>query len=328
MSAPVDLDHEPITEKGDRPTLYDEAWAELVPQLQQRIRGRQPRKWHHDRARAVAKPRTLRAEQCGTQVGWLYCGCKRRPMYDRCRVRDLCESCRSRWSKRAYARSIKALREQGELEWYRWEKEGRRPGMRPALVLLTLTIRDSGDLARDEGILKAAWHDWRAWLRGRLGRSWPYELRVEVTPGTGGLGHVHLHAIGLLPWVSWEDANAAWRRAVSRKGGHSTQWDISATRASVDGMRRAARYLAKYSAKGEDLRHLPTLAASWRVAHYGRRTTTASRGWWVQSFTPPCDSCGAWTDFVLATRFDDDDEAQAWFESIGGIMSTEDYDGT
>ena len=170
------------------------------------------------------------------------------------------------------------------------------------LVLLTLTLADSGDLAGDESKLKAAWHDWRCWLRRRLGRTWPYELRVEVTPGTKGLGHVHLHAVVFLPFVSFKDARAAWVRAIARKGGRSTQWDARTKRSTPGGLRSAARYLAKYTAKGLDIRHLPALAVGWRQAHYGRRTTSASRGWWVPAPPQPCNECGCFLEVNVLPR--------------------------
>ena len=224
------------------------------------------------------------------------------PLTYKCGVRDRCGDCRRVWSARTYVRTAKALEARGGEERRRWKRNGMRRGARPMLVLLTLTLADSGDLAGDETKLKDAWHDWRCWLRRRLGRTWPYELRVEVTPGTHGRGHVHLHAVAFLPFVSFADARDAWMRAVARKGGMSTQWDARTKRTTAQGLRSAARYLAQYAAKGLDIRHLPALAVSWRQAHYGRRTTTASRGWFVPAPPLPCDECGEFLEISVLPR--------------------------
>jgi hypothetical protein len=157
--------------------------------------------------------------------------------------------------------------------------------------MVTLTMRHSGDIARDVRRIARAFHRWSAWLRSVLGHVPPYMRVREVTPGRTRDGHVHYHVIVALPYVSWSRARASWARAV---GQEDAQVDFGRT-STVDA---CAKYVAKYVAKA-------SLHGGWSVhlaaavvdATYGTRTWTTARAvgaaLHVSRETYHCRECGA-----------------------------------
>lgn len=212
----------------------------------------------------------------------------------RCRVSWACEHCRKvywlRWQKRLRAALSTELAEAA----YTWRMAGRPRRRGPQLVLLTLTIRHSGDVELDRARIAEAWPRWRAWLWRRVGAP-PFARVWEFTDGRDGKGHVHLHIATVWPWVDFAPMHAAWSRATRGEGTHI---DVSRGKkrggAKHDGAlssKYVASYLAKYATKGSSSEDVGLLSA-WVRASTGRRRVTTSR----RLCNPP-EPLGCWTCF-------------------------------
>jgi hypothetical protein len=196
--------------------------------------------------------------------------------------------------------AVRAISRMADIAWRAtWRGRGRpRPGTRPVVRMVTLTLRHSGDIAADVRRGTRAWDRWRAWLRSVVGSA-PQYIRVrEITPGNDRSGHVHWHVVMAMPWVDWSRARAAWARAV-----HQSDAQVDFGRASsVDA---SARYVAKYVAKWSvDDTWDPWLASRVIDATYMRRAWTTSRavGRAVAAAcsrtSDPCRACGADVGYV------------------------------
>jgi hypothetical protein len=157
--------------------------------------------------------------------------------------------------------------------------------------MVTLTMRHSGDVAADVRRIARAWHRWCAWMRATIGHAPPYMRVREVTQGRSRDGHVHYHVIIALPFISWARARASWARAVAQDDAQ-VDFGRASTAAS------AARYVAKYVAKGSLTDAWdPHLAARVVDATYGTRTWTVARAVSVAlrgAHEPHhCPACGA-----------------------------------
>lgn len=238
--------------------------------------------WHLRRANV--KPFGERAAACGAVAVQLTCKCCGvvDTVERRCGARLACQGCSKKFYGRMRRRMLGALAARLADEQARWKAAGSHRGRQPRPALLTLTLRHSGDLAKDRRALSAAWHRFASWWRMREGRALPYAWSVEVTPGSDGLGHVHMHAVCIIPWVDYGQLHAAWKRATL---GHATHIDVQTgakgrPNAAVT-TAQAARYLAKYATKGCDPLP-PELRAAWVVAQHGKRAVSTCRGWWVR----------------------------------------------
>ena len=164
--------------------------------------------------------------------------------------------------------------------------------------MVTLTLRHTGDVHADVRRGTRAWDRWRAWLRSVLGTA-PQYIRVrEITPGQDRAGHVHWHVVMAMPWVDWSRARSAWSRAVR-------QADAQVDFGRASSVESAARYVAKYVAKGSvDDTWDPWLAARVIDATYMTRAWTTSRavGRAVAAAcnrpADPCRACGADVAYV------------------------------
>jgi hypothetical protein len=164
-----------------------------------------------------------------------------------------------------------------------------RAGWRPGkIVLLTITLRHSGDVARDRADLAEGWRAFRKSLWRRWG--WfPFVGVWEVTPGTDGDGHVHGHVAVVWPWRDWGEVRELWLAACPR----SERITFVASRR--DGRestpRSVANYLGKYLAKGVQHADMtPQLLARVLAGTYNTRWLFTSRGFW-QIFVPRCKVC-------------------------------------
>jgi len=259
-------------------------------------------RWHRARADALRRGWTRDVDACGAHVV-AGCGCGHVVVHGRCGVGWACDTCaRRRWG-RMYRRArvaVRAISRMADIAWRAtWRGRGRpRPGTRPVVRMVTLTLAHSGDIHADVRRGTRAWDRWRAWLRSTIGTS-PHYLRVrEITPGQDRAGHVHWHVVMAMPWVDWSRARSSWARAV-----HQADAQVDFGRASSP--TAAARYVAKYVAKGSvgDAWD-PWLAARVIDAVYMRRAWTTSRaiGRVVAAAcnrpSDPCRACGADVAYV------------------------------
>lgn len=274
---------------GARPELVASADAEPSPPT--------PGAWYARRAQALARPLRERIEGCGLGAPLVVaCGCGRTKVPTSCGQRQACRRCMGRTFRRLRAKLAKAMRARVEANGraYRAHAAPVRGGRRLP-VMLTLTVRHSGDLLHDRTTIQKGWQRLRGWLHRRV-RRFDYALTWETTPGTDGLGHVHAHCVALLPFVSFAELRDEWVRAT---GGASTGIHCAAPK-DKDGNRlrgdraaaRAAEYLAKYASKGVDLEQFtPALAANVLDAAWGRRVCSTSHGFWLPKPRCECKKC-------------------------------------
>lgn len=255
--------------------------------------------WYGRRAAALARPLRERIEACGQGAPLvLECACGRVKVPTSCGQRQVCRTCNGRTMRRIRAKLTKAMRARVEANARAHKLRGAPRGAARLPMMLTLTVRHSGDLLHDRTTLQRGWQRLRGWLHRRLklapgGRGqFDYAMTWETTPGNDGLGHVHAHVVALLPFVPFRDLRDEWVRAT---GGASTGIHCAVpkdkTGRRIGGDRaaaRAAEYLAKYASKGVDLEDFtPELAANVLDAAWGRRVCSTSHGFWLPK--PPCE---------------------------------------
>jgi hypothetical protein len=259
------------------------------------------------RAQRLAVPFAERAAKCADEAGTVRMDCTTCGLVHTfrvgCKTRASCMPCALIWG-RSRAKQVSGGIE-GMLAGARreWREHGAPQKLEPAILLLTLTARDSGDLAADLAKMRESWPKLRAWLHARIRASWarrlgcsrdevparlartPFALVWEATDGEAGQGHAHAHAAMVLPYVHVRALSAAWSghlASVGHAGGGHVQ--LSRDKRTGRVLRAtsgagAARYLSKYVSKGvfsEDLS--AENAAAWVRATYARRVLQASRG--------------------------------------------------
>lgn len=246
--------------------------------------------WHEHRARALSMPRAQIVNLCGKRWRKVECGCGVQDVPVGCDQTQLCETCRRthwrRWRKRI-TRAMDAHLEGARRAWCGPD----RRGMRPGVYLVTFTMPHSGDVVLDRGRMYTAW---RAITKIASARSWwgHFALTWEVTPGTRGDGHVHLHVAAISSWIPYDELREAWAAAMPG----SIQPDVSAPKRSSKPAQSAADYLAKYVTKGVD----PAVftgqkAGELLVAFRGQRKVSTSIGFWVpiRDRDTACKVCGS-----------------------------------
>jgi len=177
-------------------------------------------------------------------------------------------------------------------------EEATRGGWRCALRLLTISLRTTGDPVRDRRELGASWRRFYQAMHRWLGAH-AYAGVYEVTPGSQGLGHVHMHVAVVWPrFVAYGRVRKLWLAAAR---GDSSRIDISTRGGDAE---RAAGYLAKYLSKGSEAL-TDELAGRVVAAFYGVRAVTASRRFWVPRCG--CARCGQ-----PVVRTDDITAASPW----------------
>jgi hypothetical protein len=231
--------------------------------------------WAASRASSTGRPLAPRLAACGTRGLAVRCGCGPRVYWRGCRQWWVCRRCRAARLRPMLPRLTESI--VARLE------EKQRGGWRAAVRLLTLTIRTSGDPVRDRAVLGEAWRAFYKSMHRWIGRH-HYAGVYEVTPGSTGRGHVHMHVAVVWPrWVDYGRVRSLWLAAAR---GESERIDISTRGGDA---KAAAGYLAKYLSKGSE-RLQPELAGKVVAAFYGVRAITASRGWWVPRCG--CSRCG------------------------------------
>lgn len=288
--------------------------------------------WHRGRADTLARSYANRVDECETDArGSLRVWCQScGEVHDHpipCRVRALCAPCGRKTAKKRQRRLVIGLE---RAEWAArqlWNAQGRRKGLEPRACLLTGTVRHIDPLT-DRDTIARAWPNFRRALLHELGgglpdqrgkpHAPPYCAGWEITPGTKGDGHVHLHAAFVLPWVDREALKGAWERLTDGEGeldmatggqaashGETITTSKSAAayvakhgRGAVRTTRGSARNAAEYATKatGKTAAHLsPEVAAAWvRIAHARRMTTTSRRLLKGIPVSEPCGCGGSW----------------------------------
>lgn len=228
----------------------------------------------------------------------LKCGCGSFDASTECGQVWLCDRCRKRYYGRLRKRARAAFAGHVRTAHSEWVRAGARAGQEPRPALVTLTVRHSGDAARDRERLVKAWTLLRKWVWKRIGK-FPYALLFEVTEGKVRRGeevltgpHVHAHALVVWPYFDWSEMAAQWKRAVRDPDARAPY--VSRTVKSRSGealalsARRAADYAAKYATKGVQLGTMaPEMAANVIAGWYGKRRLTVSTHFWL----PPPTCC-------------------------------------
>lgn len=330
-SACADLDAPlpPRTVRRSRPGAPPELVARPDAPASPPVRGA----WYSRRAQALARPIRERVEGCGQGTPLVVaCGCGRTKVPTACGQRQACRRCMGRTFRRLRARLAKAMRARVEANGRAYRARGGVParGGRRLPVMLTLTVRHSGELLVDRSIIQRGWQRLRGWLHRRV-RKFDYALTWETTPGTDGLGHVHAHVVALLPFVPFAELRDEWVRAT---GGASTGIHCAAPK-DKDGNRlrgdraaaRAAEYLAKYASKGVDLEQFtPELAANVLDAAWGRRVCSTSHGFWLPKPRCECKACHqAWT--VVEKPPKGERQRAVWAPELMVVLEYEDWQG-
>lgn len=240
-------------------------------------------RWHRQRADSLRAGWTDRVERCGRERevrGWCgACG----EVYARplgCGQVQWCEGCARARARRVRRRILVGISAAAEAA--RRERAPRRRAPRP--VLLTLTVRHSGDPAHDRDVIVRGWARLRAWLAAR-GTPLPAFVAAWEVADTGGSPHVHLHVVAIAPWVPVTQLAAEWVRATR---GAAEGQGLDLRPCSVEG---GATYAAKYASKGLHPRAVSRETwLAWVQLSRGKRAYSASRGLLAarESSRPPC----------------------------------------
>lgn len=244
--------------------------------------------WAEHRAQAMALPRAELVATCGKRWRKVRCACGPRELPVGCGQVQLCERCRRRaWRKwrRRLTRSIDAHVKAARSDWSR--RTGRK-GMLPGVYLVTLTVQHSGSIQTDREELGKAWRKLTK-VAQREGWWSAYALVYEVTPGTRGDGHVHLHLAAVSSWIPYDRLHEVWRSVSGAR-----VLDVKAPRASTRAA-KAADYLSKYVTKGvEPSEFTGAKAGELLVALRGKRRVTTSLRFWepIRDREACCPTCG------------------------------------
>lgn len=255
--------------------------GELVADL---VDARGKLRYARARVRSLSEDLGPRQAVCGKNQRWIRCGCEDgsvRPVPDECRQRAVCAVCRKRWALRMRRRLLDAA-----ARWLAQQGRGARTRM------ITLTVRHSGDLARDRAELVRGWQALRKRFHAWWGYAVPFCMVWETTPGRDGLGHEHAHiiVIGGPSWWPYAGIQRIWRNACPR----SELLDIKVASRSKDQAKAAAGYLCKYATKGAELEGAlwsDELVAQVIAAHYNQRWISTSHRFWSPP-EPICKHCG------------------------------------
>lgn len=292
--------------------------------------------WHKTRARGLKRALAARQAECGQGHALIMaCDCKVKLHPCGCGS-PLCPACAKVRGARMVKRLEGAMTRQRAIALDAWRaKRGAPPrkvrfrglhramlglqaqavkanakaplkSRRPQWTMLTLTVRHTGDVAKDRETLADAWQRFRkrlgrecGWRRvkGRVKALSPaFAVVWEFTAGDDGLGHVHAHLAALLPWVDWAKLQRHWREAARGESSHLNLRPWRNLGKDRRGGRTPAQELGKYLSKAGQLEGITAeLAAAWLDANYARRTLHCSVGFWAgdEGAAPPvCPCCG------------------------------------
>lgn len=194
-----------------------------------------------------------------------------------------------------------------------WGADGGR-GMKPQIILLTLTQEHSGDLRRDQDAVAEGWRGLYKRMHEDYGK-FPYVGVWEVTPGTDRLGHVHLHVAVIWRYRDWSRVREQWLAACPT----SQYLDIKARRrdGKDSSPSSVAKYLGKYLSKGADVGAFDArLRAEVSAAFYNKHSVLCSSGFW-RRVAKCCNKCSeryrmATESDVIETWIRDTSSASGW----------------
>lgn len=257
---------------------------------QERVRLARSAEWAEHRAQAMALPRGELLAVCGTRQRTVACACGRQTVPVGCDQTMLCVRCsRRQWRKwrRRITRAMDSHVRAARAEWGAARRRGEARGQLPGVYLVTLTVPHTGSVEADRKTLATGW---RRLTKIANAHSWwgAYALTYEVTPGTTGEGHVHLHLAAVSSWIPYEELHAAWRSLTGAR-----VLDVSAPRSGR--VQNAADYLAKYVTKGVNAADFTgQKAGEVLVAWRGKRKVTTSKAFWTPSRDRErrCPRCG------------------------------------
>jgi hypothetical protein len=173
-------------------------------------------------------------------------------------------------------------------------------------VLVTISVRHTGDIGQDRRDLVAGWQRFRKMVGRRIG-AFQFIGVHEITPGRDELGHPHAHIVCLWPFIDWSELYELWREACPQ----STRINFKASYS----VRGAAKYVAKYTSKGVDTSDFsPEMRARAVAGTYGTRWLFSSQKMWVP-FVPLCPCCKQPITRDIVTK---------WLASDAGVTSVED----
>lgn len=256
----------------------------FAPELQQLKR---------QRAYAVARVARLtadivpRLDWCGTESLPVRCGCGYVGARKTCRQWWLCGSCREKRSRTLEADIRNGLDRALSEETAAWGRDGAR-GMKPQIVLITMTQKHTGNLTADQTALADGWRALYQRMHEEHG-AFPYVGVWEATRGRDGLGHVHLHVAAVWRYRDWSRVREQWLRACP------TSSYLTFVAKRKDGKPSSAssvgKYLGKYLSKGVDLASFdPVLRAEVSAAFYNKRSVIASLGFFKR-YEKCCRKC-------------------------------------
>jgi hypothetical protein len=262
-----------------RPAEVDEdLWSSLMEPHRTRYEARSrdplltPSQVAYARARAkrLSESYIGRAFDCGKAGKRVRCGCGPAIMTYGCRQHLVCAACRIRRAKKQGARIYKALAAA--------HHEAERGTL---AVLVTISVRHTGDIGQDRRDLVAGWRRFYKSLHRQIG-AFKYIGVHEITPGRDGLGHPHAHVVCLWPHLDWSKLSAMWRDACPQ----STRINFQASYS----VRGAAKYISKYVSKGVETSDFsPELRARAVAGTYGSRWLfTSVRIWLPYEHVCPC----------------------------------------
>lgn len=250
--------------------------------------------WASRRATAMAMARRDVIAQCGKRWRIMRCGCGYAEHRVGCDQPTLCEGCGKRHWRRWRKKLTRAFDAHLRAAVAKWGAE--RVGRRPGTYMITLTAPHTGDIEADRKAMGRAWS-----LLAKLARKhgwWgAYAASWEVTTGTRGDGHVHLHVAAISQWIPYEDLHAAWRSYMPG----AKIVNVSAPRANRRGS--AASYLAKYVTKGVQTANFTgAKAGELLVANRGKRKLTTSRSFFdpIRDRKHVCRACKCAHRLVMA----------------------------
>lgn len=251
------------------------------------------------RARALSRDVAPTLDECGRRQRPQACHCTgahagAHSVRFMCRQFMLCDECNRRRASKLKRRMAAGLDAALTSAMTDYRRRGCPRRGRPQIVLMTMTVRHSGDVEADRDAIERGWRRFYKRLHKR-GLDAPYCGAWEATSGRDGLGHVHLHVAIVWPFVEWKGPKglrALWLASCPE----SNHIDLAARRR--DGLastgKSAASYIAKYLSKGVSVDRMGVdLSADVVASAYNRRSVKSSARFWVPLVRRRCGTCAA-----------------------------------